>query len=232
MYKFNSVYLELSQDKTVYERSTYSFLEWLGDVGGLADALRIIGLILVRPFAYFVLKMELLSRVYRSSNDATAIFDQKKIPRQYKFLKVTVCRCRDRYEKMLRRANQSIVRQLDLVRYVKLRQMMWLNVLTELKPSQLNLIDILSTMVIHDTSDLNEQHENASSEGKAPLKESINLKKLEKSTFPRDRRLNKIINFRVKKKDIGEELNSNRIAPVDSLSQFQTMQAPIELVSF
>ena len=75
MYKFNSVYLELSQDKTVYERSTYSFLEWLGDVGGLADALRIIGLILVRPFAYFVLKMELLSRVYRSSNDATAIFD-------------------------------------------------------------------------------------------------------------------------------------------------------------
>ena len=80
MYKFNSIYLEMSQEKTVYERSTYSFLEWLGDVGGLSDALRIIGQVMVRPFAYFVLQTELLSRVFRSSTDAAAIGDLKRIP--------------------------------------------------------------------------------------------------------------------------------------------------------
>lgn len=41
-YKFSSVALYFGQDQTVIERQTYSMLEWLGDIGGLSDALRII----------------------------------------------------------------------------------------------------------------------------------------------------------------------------------------------
>ena len=33
------------------DRSAYNYLEWLGDVGGLFDALRIIGAVLVGPLA-------------------------------------------------------------------------------------------------------------------------------------------------------------------------------------
>ena len=47
------------------ERETYGILEWLGDVGGLYDALRLIGVLLVAPFAQFWLKSELLSNIFR-----------------------------------------------------------------------------------------------------------------------------------------------------------------------
>ena len=40
-------------------------LEWLGDVGGLFDMLKLIGSILVIPFAAFRLKSELLSKIFR-----------------------------------------------------------------------------------------------------------------------------------------------------------------------
>ena len=38
-YKFTSIDLILSSDIIVHERETYSILEWLGDIGGLFDAL-------------------------------------------------------------------------------------------------------------------------------------------------------------------------------------------------
>ena len=40
-------------------------LEWLGDVGGLFDMLKLIGSIFVIPFAAFRLKSELLSKIFR-----------------------------------------------------------------------------------------------------------------------------------------------------------------------
>ena len=52
-------------DQNVIERQTYSFLDWLGDIGGLYDALRIIGLFMVVPFSSFKLKAELLFHVFR-----------------------------------------------------------------------------------------------------------------------------------------------------------------------
>ena len=51
-------------DQNVTERQTYSFLEWLGDIGGLYDALRLIGLLMMSPFSSFFLKSELLSQVF------------------------------------------------------------------------------------------------------------------------------------------------------------------------
>ena len=47
------------------ERQTYNILEWLGDVGGLYDMLRLIGRLLVNPFAIFALRSELLTQAFR-----------------------------------------------------------------------------------------------------------------------------------------------------------------------
>ena len=47
----------------VTERSTYSFLDILGDVGGLYDALRILGGLLVMPFASKALSNELVKKI-------------------------------------------------------------------------------------------------------------------------------------------------------------------------
>ena len=51
MYKFNSIFWELKQEVTTYERSTYSLLEWLANVGGLTDALKTIGTLIIGPIA-------------------------------------------------------------------------------------------------------------------------------------------------------------------------------------
>ena len=64
-WKMGSIWLEIWPDQTVIERQTYSFLEWLGDIGGLFDALKIIGASIVSPFAAFYLKVELLSQNFR-----------------------------------------------------------------------------------------------------------------------------------------------------------------------
>ena len=64
-YKFASFQLELSQHETMIERQTYSFLEWLGDIGGLFYALRMIGLLSVSPAAMYYLKVELLTQNFR-----------------------------------------------------------------------------------------------------------------------------------------------------------------------
>lgn len=49
----------------VTERQTYSMLEWLGDIGGLFDALRYIGAMLIYPIAAYNLRSKLLGSVFR-----------------------------------------------------------------------------------------------------------------------------------------------------------------------
>ena len=62
-YKFVSINVNQDKDlKTVY-RTTYSLLDWMGDIGGLYDALVVIGSILVKPFASIAVKGKLLSRL-------------------------------------------------------------------------------------------------------------------------------------------------------------------------
>ena len=47
------------------ERETYSLLDWLGDIGGLLEALMIISGVFVGPVVAFTLKEELLSSIFR-----------------------------------------------------------------------------------------------------------------------------------------------------------------------
>ena len=64
MYNFASVWIELDYQKIEIERSTYSILEWLGDVGGLFDGLLLILNYLMSPLAAFAMKVMLLTNVF------------------------------------------------------------------------------------------------------------------------------------------------------------------------
>ena len=57
----------LNSDMTVIERKTYSVLEWLGDIGGLFDGLSLIASHLVAPAAAYVMRAELLSKLFEPS---------------------------------------------------------------------------------------------------------------------------------------------------------------------
>ena len=54
----------MSQDVTIIERSTYTMLEWLGDIGGLFDALAIIGRVLIAPVAAISMQAKLLNKAF------------------------------------------------------------------------------------------------------------------------------------------------------------------------
>ena len=56
---------------------------------------------------------------------------------------------------MLDRADLLITRQLDLVRFLKLQKLKCLTTLSALSPPQMELVHKMSTMLIHESSDLN-----------------------------------------------------------------------------
>ena len=54
-YKFMSIEVNMNLDKKRFSRQTYSLLDWLGDIGGLSDALLPIVGLLVSPLSSFAL---------------------------------------------------------------------------------------------------------------------------------------------------------------------------------
>ena len=46
------------------DRATYSSLDWLGDIGGLYDALRLICIVIVKPIVKFRLSLEVLVSLF------------------------------------------------------------------------------------------------------------------------------------------------------------------------
>ena len=64
-YKFTSVELVINKDLYQISRQTYGLLDWLGDCGGLFDALLLIGEIMVTPFATYALNSSLVSKLVR-----------------------------------------------------------------------------------------------------------------------------------------------------------------------
>ena len=63
MYKFTSVSFEFNKDLRQINRQTYSFLDWLGDCGGLLDALHFIAKIFVSPLSIYALNSKLVSNL-------------------------------------------------------------------------------------------------------------------------------------------------------------------------
>ena len=64
-YKFASVQFTFNQNMNEINRKTYSLLDWLGDCGGLTDALRFIAGLIVSPFASYALAAKLMSMILR-----------------------------------------------------------------------------------------------------------------------------------------------------------------------
>lgn len=68
-------------------RQTYSFLDWLGDMGGLLDALYLIGMIIMAPISSFALKTELLSSMFRYRGSEEGLKSRTKSRRKLSFFK-------------------------------------------------------------------------------------------------------------------------------------------------
>ena len=64
-YKFTSLEINMSLDKLVINRETYSLLDWLGDLGGLFDALKLIAQVIIYPVSSFSLSATLMSKLFR-----------------------------------------------------------------------------------------------------------------------------------------------------------------------
>ena len=63
LYKFSSLEINLYRDLKVINRQTYSLLDFLGDCGGLLDALRILGELFANPVALYMLHTKIASLI-------------------------------------------------------------------------------------------------------------------------------------------------------------------------
>ena len=57
--------MNMDHSLTTIERKTYSLLDWVGDIGGLFDGLRLICLVIVWPVAAFTVRAEVLSSLFQ-----------------------------------------------------------------------------------------------------------------------------------------------------------------------
>ena len=69
------MWFNLDAKQNVIERSTYSLLDWLGDVGGLFDGLILMTRWFVSPLVVFALRAKLLSQIFREDGDADLNLD-------------------------------------------------------------------------------------------------------------------------------------------------------------
>ena len=67
LYKFTSLEVNLDTKLLVFNRSTYDFLTWMSDIGGLTDAILLLAEIIIAPFTVFNLKSFLLNSLFRMS---------------------------------------------------------------------------------------------------------------------------------------------------------------------
>ena len=64
-YKFTSLQLLISYDQVITERETYDMLEYLGDLGGLMEALLLIGHFIMAPILAYSVKNQLATLIFK-----------------------------------------------------------------------------------------------------------------------------------------------------------------------
>ena len=62
-YKFFSLEVNLNEDLKQIDRETYSMLDWLGDIGGLIEALKVFGEVIISSMSMFAFKSRLASLI-------------------------------------------------------------------------------------------------------------------------------------------------------------------------
>ena len=75
-YKYTSVGINFSQDSLLVNRQTYSILDWLGDIGGLLDALYLIGFVFISPLASYAMNSKLLSTLFRYKGSDESLYER------------------------------------------------------------------------------------------------------------------------------------------------------------
>ena len=170
-YKFASV--EIHQENSIYKtnRQTYNLLEYLGDIGGLLDAMLFIAHIALYPVYNFNVSNFLTQRLFRkktSSDDASSSPQSPKsddLPsfQQYflsgkrikgmEFLFYTFCRTKSRksYKAQLRKANQILDRELDLQKFIMRQRMQSTAILSLLTGRQLFCAAQMSQLLINES---------------------------------------------------------------------------------
>ena len=64
-FKYTSLEFNISLDLMNWSRSTYSLLDWLGDLGGLFESLSYICAVFIQPSTVFTLRTSLLTSLFR-----------------------------------------------------------------------------------------------------------------------------------------------------------------------
>lgn len=72
-YKYTAIEVNFSPDRNLINRQTYSLLDWLGDLGGLLDALYLFGFVLIHPIARFAIDSRLLYSLFRYRGSETGL---------------------------------------------------------------------------------------------------------------------------------------------------------------
>ena len=65
LYKFSSIEFNLDLRVRIINRQTYDILSWLGDLGGLVDALYYVTQALMIPYTSYALRSSLLRMLFR-----------------------------------------------------------------------------------------------------------------------------------------------------------------------
>ena len=131
----------------IINRKTYSLLDWLGDWGGLLDALFMIAEFLVTPFSAIALKAKLMASLIRLKVPDVGLpgrqpgIEKTQRVKEKALLYTILDRCcRPKEYRLLDRSFQVIDRELDLVKMIRRVKMLVLTSLVTLSPDQRKLI--------------------------------------------------------------------------------------------
>ena len=84
-FKFATIEINFNLDQMVWNRQTYALLDWLGDLGGLYDALQHICRVMIGPISAFTLNSSLLTSLFRLKERDSDIKDGNGRESQYDF---------------------------------------------------------------------------------------------------------------------------------------------------
>ena len=181
-YKFTSIAFQMCLDSMVIERSTYSILEWLGDVGGLFDALLIIGALIASPMVSFTMRLNVMHSIFRYVASLNQIDpDVKKMQFRERMrshlnwdidkletiptknfcsanISLLICR-HSRYKRMMGKANVSVAKELDLLKFIRRQRFTQYALFALMNGRQLFMTDKLSNMLIRESSDFEESED-------------------------------------------------------------------------
>ena len=120
--------MSLSKDLIVTSRSTYGILDWIGDIGGLNDALVLLIKIILIPYTSFKKESFLLTKIFRFKSSSTPDSSIKSVSVENLLRIKTISyflNCfgicltrRNRFKKMMVKSQKSLRKEMDLQKFI------------------------------------------------------------------------------------------------------------------